>query len=125
MGRASLVVSHGGTGTTVAALAAGVPQVVVPLFALDQFETALRVSEVGVGASVPSRPDFLETAPSMTAATPGLLEELRASVNAVLEDQAPRRRAASIAAELAALPDCAACLDDLELSAFRDPDGAT
>lgn len=116
MPHASLVVSHGGTGTTVAALGAGVPQVVVPLFALDQFETSLRVSEVGVGASVPSRPDLLETAPSMTAATPRLLEELRASVNAVLEDEAPRRRAASIAAEMAALPDCATCLDDLELS---------
>lgn len=124
MPRASLVVSHGGTGTTLAALAGGVPQVVVPLFALDQFETALRVAEVGVGASVPSRPDLLETAPSMPAATPGLLEALRAAVIAVLEDQAPRRRAASVAAEMAALPDCAACLDDIELAATRDPDGA-
>ena len=41
---AELVVCHGGSGTTLAALAAGVPLVMVPLFA-DQFENARRVAQ--------------------------------------------------------------------------------
>ena len=50
MAQAALTVNHGGFGTTLAALTAGVPQVVVPLFALDQFETASLISEVGAGS---------------------------------------------------------------------------
>ena len=46
---AAAVVGHGGFGTTMAALASGVPQVVVPLFALDQFVNAAHVEAVGAG----------------------------------------------------------------------------
>ncbi|MDQ4090909.1 MAG: glycosyltransferase [Actinomycetota bacterium] len=49
---ASAVVGHGGFGTTMTALAGGVPQVVVPLFSSDQFINAARVAEVGVGVCV-------------------------------------------------------------------------
>ena len=45
---ASLVVCHGGSGTTMGALAAGLPLVVVPLFA-DQPFNAVRVAAVGAG----------------------------------------------------------------------------
>jgi UDP-glucoronosyl and UDP-glucosyl transferase len=48
LGEAAVVVGHGGSGTTLGALAAGVPQVVAPLFA-DQPYNAARVAVVGAG----------------------------------------------------------------------------
>jgi UDP:flavonoid glycosyltransferase YjiC (YdhE family) len=45
------VVHHGGVGTTAAALAAGTPQLIVP-WAYDQFDNAVRVERLGVGASL-------------------------------------------------------------------------
>ena len=50
--RAVAVVCHGGYGTTVGAMAAGVPLVVAPLFA-DQGRNAARVAEVGAGLARP------------------------------------------------------------------------
>jgi rhamnosyltransferase subunit B len=44
----SAIVHHGGIGTTSAALAAGIPQVVRPL-AFDQFDNAARVEKLGCG----------------------------------------------------------------------------
>lgn len=48
------VIHHGGTGTLVHALAAGVPQLVSPL-AFDQFDGAERVERLGLGASLGKR----------------------------------------------------------------------
>ena len=57
LGHAAMAVVHGGSGSTLGAIAAGVPLVVVPLFA-DQPENARRVAEVGAGLSVePDRED--------------------------------------------------------------------
>jgi MGT family glycosyltransferase len=50
LGHAAAVVSHGGSGSTLGALAAGLPQVIVPLFA-DQFDNAARVEVVGAGVA--------------------------------------------------------------------------
>lgn len=47
---ASASVGHGGTGTTLGALAAGCPQVVVPLFG-DQPQNAVRVAVSGAGVA--------------------------------------------------------------------------
>jgi len=47
--RAAALVHHGGIGTTAQALAAGVPQLLVP-FAHDQPDNAVRVRRLGVGA---------------------------------------------------------------------------
>ncbi len=44
------LVHHGGIGTTAAALAAGIPQLIAP-FAFDQFDNAARVVRLGVGRS--------------------------------------------------------------------------
>ena len=55
MPAASAMVGHGGFGTTMMALAAGVPQVVVPLFAGDQHVHAAQVASVGAGLSLPPR----------------------------------------------------------------------
>ncbi len=52
--RATVVVCHGGGGTTLGALAAGVPLVVVPLFSSDQYINARRVSATGAGVNVAS-----------------------------------------------------------------------
>jgi UDP:flavonoid glycosyltransferase YjiC (YdhE family) len=50
--KCAALVHHGGIGTTAQALAAGVPQLVMPL-AHDQFDSAERVRRLGVGSSVP------------------------------------------------------------------------
>jgi UDP:flavonoid glycosyltransferase YjiC (YdhE family) len=52
--RAAAVVHHGGIGTCSAALAAGIPQVIVPL-AFDQFDNAERCERLGVARRVPRR----------------------------------------------------------------------
>jgi UDP-N-acetylglucosamine:LPS N-acetylglucosamine transferase len=49
---AAAVVCHGGFGTTRGALAHGVPLVVMPLFAGDQWRNARRVAEVGAGIAL-------------------------------------------------------------------------
>lgn len=46
---AQAIVHHGGIGTTSQALAAGLPQVVVPM-AFDQFDNAARVARLGCGS---------------------------------------------------------------------------
>jgi UDP:flavonoid glycosyltransferase YjiC (YdhE family) len=86
LAEASVVVGHGGSGTTLGALAAGLPQVIVPLFA-DQPENARRVAAVGAGVVAPPEP-----------------AALREAVVEVLADPCYGRRAREIAAELAALP---------------------
>jgi MGT family glycosyltransferase len=95
--QASVAVSHGGFGTTLGALAAGVPLVVVPLFG-DQPDNARRVEAIGAGVVVwpegadePMRSGFDPTA-------------LRDVVATVLEDPAYRRVASELAADMAALP---------------------
>jgi UDP:flavonoid glycosyltransferase YjiC (YdhE family) len=94
---------------------------VVPRFALDQFETAALIYEVGAGVVVPSSKDLKATAPSMTVASPSLLEELRQAVIAVLGDEAIIGKAVAIAAEMATLPGCDACVAYLEQQAGRHP----
>lgn len=49
--RASMLVHHGGIGSVSQALAAGTPQVVMPM-AFDQFDNAARVERLGVGCQV-------------------------------------------------------------------------
>jgi MGT family glycosyltransferase len=48
---AAAMLGHGGFGTTMGALAAGVPQVVVPLFSFDQAVNGEHVGAVGAGLS--------------------------------------------------------------------------
>lgn len=92
---ASVVVCHGGSGTTLGALAAGVPLVVTPLFA-DQPVNARRVAGCGAGVHVPHRPD----APS-SAVDPA---DLRHGIESVLADPSFAGAARTVAAEIAGLP---------------------
>jgi UDP:flavonoid glycosyltransferase YjiC (YdhE family) len=48
------VVHHGGIGTTARALAAGIPQLILP-FAFDQMDNATRVKQLGTGAWLKSK----------------------------------------------------------------------
>jgi UDP-glucoronosyl and UDP-glucosyl transferase len=96
---ARLVVSHGGSGTTLGALAARRPLVIVPLFA-DQPPNAKRVAEVGAGLVV----EPIREGPSK--ALPSGLDpaSLREAIQAGLRDDALARRAEAIADEMRALP---------------------
>lgn len=84
-----LVVTNGGSGTLTAALAHGLPMVVVPITA-DQPENAARCAALGLGRVVPPADLTPETA--------------RQAVLAVLGDPAYRVAAARLRAEIDALP---------------------
>jgi hypothetical protein len=94
LGRASAVVCHGGSGTTLGALAAGLPLVVVPLFA-DQPLNARRVAEVGAGVAIE------HDEPTPVRVDPAAL---RAAIERVLAEPAYAAAARAIADEMAALP---------------------
>jgi MGT family glycosyltransferase len=87
--RAAAVVCHGGSGTVLGALAAGLPLVVTPMFA-DQPHNARRVAATGTGLAV-LPPDLNP-------------ETLRAALSRVLEDPSFRVAAQQMAREIAALP---------------------
>ncbi len=104
--RARVVVCHGGSGTTMGALAAGVPLVVTPLFA-DQPQNGGRVAAVGAGLVVdPPDPD----APR-SAVDPATLRE---AIVRVLEDDGFASAAAHIRQEIRDLPPADAALEVLE-----------
>lgn len=56
LARAAAMIGHGGFGTTMGALAAGVPQVVAPLFTFDQVVNGEHVASVGAGLTVEAGP---------------------------------------------------------------------
>ena len=87
--RCDLVVTHGGSGTLVAALSHGLPLVVIPIGA-DQPDNAARVVEAGLGRVVGPE--------ERTAGAIG------AAARAVVSDPAYRERARQFQAEMEALP---------------------
>ena len=97
--RCAAVVCHGGSGTVVAALAAGVPCVLLPMGA-DQPLNADRCVALGVGRSLDA-----------VTATPG---EVREALVAVLEDPSYRAAAEAVRAEVAALPGPGRAAEELE-----------
>jgi UDP:flavonoid glycosyltransferase YjiC (YdhE family) len=100
---AAAVVGHGGFGTTMSALAGGVPQVVVPLFTTDQRLNAEAVAALGVGTCLPGGP--------------AAVADLAPAVAALLAEPEYRRRAADVAAEVGALPTAAEVVDEVVLLA--------
>ena len=89
-----LVVSHGGSGSVLGALAHGRPMVVLPIGA-DQPFNAERISALGVGRSL----DAIQATP----------EDVREAASWVLADATYRESAGRVADEIAALasPDVA------------------
>lgn len=100
MPEVAAAVGHGGFGTTMMALAAGVPQVVVPLFAFDQTVNARRIAAVGAGI-------HLSGGPSAVAGLPSALRR-------VLTNPACRVGAQTVATDMAALPDVVESVPILE-----------
>ena len=85
----SAVVAHAGSGSTLAALAHGLPLVLVPQGA-DQFENAARVEAAGAGVVV--MPDGLSS------------ESVRAALRLVPGEPSFAAAAQKVAAEIAAMP---------------------
>jgi UDP:flavonoid glycosyltransferase YjiC (YdhE family) len=81
---ASAVVGHGGAGTTLGALSAGCPQVVVPLFG-DQQSNAVRVAAAGAGVVAS-------------------LDDMGERIRLVLEDERYRMTARRLADEMRSHP---------------------
>src|SRR6185312_15931894 len=73
LAHAAAMIGHGGFGTTMGALAAGVPQAVVPLFSSDQVVNGEHVAAVGAGCTTGlGEPEAMERA---VAQLPRLVEE--------------------------------------------------
>lgn len=85
--RCAALVHHGGIGTTAAALAAGVPQIIMPM-SHDQPDNAARVLRLGVGDRLLPR--------KFTA------DRLAATLLPLLDDRATRERCLVLATRLAA-----------------------
>jgi UDP:flavonoid glycosyltransferase YjiC (YdhE family) len=96
-----VVVSHAGSGTVLAALTLGLPQVCLPQGA-DQFLNAIAVASVGAGISLmPGE---------------GSADAVRDSVARILDDASFRDAAVTVGAEIASMPapdDVAAVLEKL------------
>jgi UDP:flavonoid glycosyltransferase YjiC (YdhE family) len=105
MPHTTVVVGHGGFGTTMMALAAGVPQVVIPLFASDQFLNAERVAAIGAGVCLDGGP--------------GAVSGLAQAVADLLGQPAYALNARGVAAAMAGLPDVASSVPFLEELAGR------
>lgn len=90
MSHADAVVGHGGFGTTMTAIAAGIPQVIMPLFSLDQRLNAERVEAVGAGLTLPRG-----------AQDVGLIPQ---ALSTLLTETSHREAAQTVAAEIALLP---------------------
>ncbi len=95
MPHAAAMVCHGGSGTVRGGLAAGVPLVILPLFA-DQPHNAARVHELGAGIALEDGPGGLA-----------------AALRAVLADPGYGERAAAVAADIRSLPTVDAAADAL------------
>lgn len=100
MAHAAAVVGHGGFGTTMTALAAGVPQVVVPLFASDQYVNAEKVASIGVGAKLDGGP--------------AAVHQLAQALERILSEASYSRAAHSLADEISHLPSVTEAVPFLE-----------
>jgi UDP:flavonoid glycosyltransferase YjiC (YdhE family) len=87
--RCDAVVSHGGSGTVLAALAHGLPSVLLPMGA-DQPQNATRCEELGVALVL----DALRATP----------DDVREAVSTVLDDPSYRAAAERVRDEIRALP---------------------
>lgn len=113
---ARVVVCHGGSGTTFGALAAGVPLVMVPMWA-DQPANARAVAAAGAGQVVTPG---AEAKDKMPALEPKDAPRIRAAIESVLADRSYREAASRIAGEMREYPTIDSLLSTL---ASVRPDG--
>ncbi|GHG40435.1 MULTISPECIES: glycosyltransferase [Amycolatopsis] len=95
---AGMVVHHGGTGTVLGTLAAGLPQLILPQGA-DQFANAEALSALGAAKALVG--DAIR------------IDAIEAAARELLDDSAAREIARGIAAEIAAMPAPETVLDEL------------
>jgi MGT family glycosyltransferase len=100
LAHADAMLGHGGFGTTMGALAAGVPQVVMPIFTSDQLSNAQHVAAVGAGIAVPMGPGSIAAAAD--------------DVRRLLADPSYAQAARAVAAEIADLPPASDAMAVLE-----------
>jgi UDP:flavonoid glycosyltransferase YjiC (YdhE family) len=93
------IVSHGGSGTFLAGLAAGAPQVLLPQ-AADQFLNAVAGAQAGVAVPVPR--------------SEATVERVRDALERVLRDAAFRAAAERVSREIGAMPPPAEVTAELE-----------
>jgi UDP:flavonoid glycosyltransferase YjiC (YdhE family) len=108
---AAAVVCHGGYGSTLGALAHGVPLVVLPLFSIDQWANADAVQRAGAGVALAADRD---TRLVLDLPAGESIAQLAPAVQRLLVDRGPRRRAQEISASMAALPPVDDAVDAFE-----------
>ena len=92
----SVMVTHGGYGSVLGGLRAGVPMVVIPMFA-DQADNARRVAAVGAGVNAQRSPDPMDLSPGLDVA-------IRTAVDGVLGNEEVRAVARELSREMASQP---------------------
>jgi UDP:flavonoid glycosyltransferase YjiC (YdhE family) len=107
---AAVAIVHGGYGSTLGALAHGVPSIALPLFSIDQWANAEAVQRAGAGVALGSDRHTRLVMDLPDAAT---IAGLAPAVARLLHETAPRRRSQEIAAAMAALPPVDAAVDAL------------
>jgi hypothetical protein len=110
---AAVVVCHGGSGTTLGALAAGVPLVFTPLFA-DQPANARRVSAVGAGLIIGPNGDSADVPAELGHAD---VAPLRAAIETVLANNSFAHAARRIRDEMRAFQDIDGVIAQLAIDA--------
>lgn len=116
LGEASLMICHGGSGTVYGALAAGVPIVVMPMFA-DHFANATLVARANAGLQVLAGEDAQGRRRLLN---PGDAPRIRHVVETVLADDSYRQAAQAFAAEMAAAPTIEEILEQLLRRRFSE-----
>jgi len=112
---ADLVVCHGGSGTVFGALRAGVPVVVVPIFA-DQFENGRRVAEHGAGLVVETQQGSGDRRQVIGGHDAPRIAD---AIGEVLRAPSYRRNARRVAAEMTATPTVDEVLERLLAGSYR------
>lgn len=109
LAEAAVVVCHGGSGTTLGALAAGVPMVIFAMFA-DQTRNAQALESLGVAVLIEANGT---SASERATYDPIMVPALRAAVERILHDAQPRTAAERVARELGLQPTPSALLTRL------------
>ena len=106
---AAAIIGHGGYGTTLGALAHGLPQVVLPLFSADQWANGAAVHRAGAGLCLGGD----QKRPVLALPGADVIGELGTATTRVIEDGSYRRRAVHIAGSMRSLPPVDTAVDVL------------
>ena len=87
LAQTAVLISHGGYGTMLGALAAGIPQVALPLFSGDQYLNSARLRATGAGIELDG---------------PASLPDVRGAIERILAGDCTATVARTVAAEIAA-----------------------